>query len=546
MAYFVEVGQGPRIFEQSRRRQEGEARGASILDERARKRQAGEKPAEAPGLIVRRVKGHQGDADPLVVSSDPKIREAVTGLAARAPLDYELVREAEAEKLGVRVSALDDAVRMQRGGDADGVGQTPIFQEIEPWGAEVDGAQLLDDLAASVRRFVVLPKHADKTVALWVLFTYLIDSVDTAPLLALLSPEKRCGKTTLLSWLSRVTYRALPASNVSPAAVYRSIEKWCPTLLVDEADSFLTDNEELRGVMNSGHTRDLAFVMRCSGDDFEPRRFSTWCPKVLAMIGKPADTLQDRCIVINLRRRLPNEKVEKLRYAKNLDQMRRQCVRFSRDNAQVIRLIKPQIADTLNDRAADNWWPLLAIAEAAGGDWTKAALESAKAFSGAENEAPGIGTELLADIRKAFGDKDRLSSADLIEALCADPERPWATFHHGKAMTQRQLANRLRAFEIVSQTIWLGDPGSTLKGYKLDQFTEAFVRYIPSSAQIPLFQASVRQVPTATGDSGNFSSVRQGGTLRIEKPLKAPLDKAPDGMTDRNTQSGGEEVKATI
>jgi putative DNA primase/helicase len=256
---------------------------------------------------------------------------------------------------------------------------------------------------------VVLPEHADTSIALWVLFTYLIEHMDTAPLLALLSPEKRCGKTTLLSWLSKVTYRPLPASNVSPAAVYRAIEKWCPTFLVDEADSFLTDNEELRGVINSGEKRELAFVMRCEGENFEPRRFSTWCPKVLAMIGKPADTIADRCIPIHLQRRLPHEKVEKLRSAKNLDQLRRQCARFAQDNGRAIRGSEPKIPDTLNDRAADCWWPLLAIAKIAGEGWVKAATEAAEAISGAKNETPGIATELLIDINKVFGtDENRV------------------------------------------------------------------------------------------------------------------------------------------
>jgi hypothetical protein len=107
-----------------------------------------------------------------------------------------------------------------------------------------------------------------------------------SPLLALTSPEKRCGKTTTLSLLTRLVPRPLLSSNISPAALFRIVEKYCPTLLIDEADSFLRDKEELRGILNSGHTRDAAYVVRTVGDDKEPCRFSTWAPKAVALIGR--------------------------------------------------------------------------------------------------------------------------------------------------------------------------------------------------------------------------------------------------------------------
>ena len=107
----------------------------------------------------------------------------------------------------------------------------------------------------------------------------------------------------------------LSASNISSAALFRSIEKWVPTLLIDEADSFATKNDELRGVLNSGHTPQTAFVVRCIGDDSEPRIFSTWGCKALAAIGKLPDTVMDRSIEIRLRRALPGEVAEKIRHA---------------------------------------------------------------------------------------------------------------------------------------------------------------------------------------------------------------------------------------
>jgi hypothetical protein len=287
--------------------------------------------------------------------------------------------------------------------------------------------------------------------------------------------------------------------------------------------------------------------LRCVGDDFEPQRFSTWCPKVLAMIGKLPDTLQDRSILIELRRRLPNEKAEKLRDVQNISQLRQRSTRFAADNAKAIRQARPDIPEGLNDRAADNWVPLLAIADAAGGGWPKLAREAAKAISGAESEPASIGVELLTDIKLVFERKaDRISSAELIDALCADQERPWATFHHGKNMTPRQLANRLRGFGIVSSAVRLDD-GGNLKGYKLEQFAEAFQRYLlPIPGYTLPFQASQRHNPISTGNSGDFASVTKPPCDAYRKALKAPPNKACDAVTDGNPPSGRESIKAEV
>lgn len=160
-----------------------------------------------------------------------------------------------------------------------------VFPETEPWPEAVDGGELLAKLAATCRRYIVLPEHADVALALWIVFTHCVDAVSVAPILALTSPEKRCGKSTVLALLRRLVQRAMAAANISAAALFRAVEAWAPTLLIDEADTFMGATEELRGILNSGHTRDSAFVIRTVGDDHEPRRFSTWGAKAIALIG---------------------------------------------------------------------------------------------------------------------------------------------------------------------------------------------------------------------------------------------------------------------
>src|SRR5262249_27003391 len=124
--------------------------------------------------------------------------------------------------------------------------------EPEAWPEPVNGVELLDALVGTFRRYLALPEGAAETLALWVIFTHAIDASTVAPRLAILSPVPRCGKTTLLALLIRLVRRSLPTSNVTPAVVYRVIARNQPTLLIDEADTFLDARSELRGILNSG------------------------------------------------------------------------------------------------------------------------------------------------------------------------------------------------------------------------------------------------------------------------------------------------------
>ena len=119
--------------------------------------------------------------------------------------------------------------------------------------------------------------------------------------------------TGLQDLLARLVPRALTTANTTAAAIVRTIEVVQPTLLIDEADMFLIDNDEMRGVLNSGHRRSCAFVLRLVGDDHEPRKFSTWAATAIAMIGRLPDTLEDRSIVVRLRRRRADEAITAFR-----------------------------------------------------------------------------------------------------------------------------------------------------------------------------------------------------------------------------------------
>lgn len=419
-------------------------------------------------------------------------------------------------------------------------GESVLFTAIEPWLEPVSGADLLNELVQYVRRHAVVSEHQAIAIALFVLHTYLLDYVGVSPVLALLSPEKRCGKTTILTLLSRLVHRSLPCSNITPAAVFRAIDAWHPTLLIDEADTFIRNSDEIRGVLNSGHTREAAYVVRTVGDNHEPRRFCTWGAKVIALIGKLPDTLQDRAIVIHLRRKLPQEKTEKLRHADGtqLDELRRRCARFAQDIGDAVQRAQPDLPPALNDRAADNWEPLLAIADQAGEVWSNKAREAALALSGETAEQDDSRrVMLLGDIREVFASKkvERLASGDLIGALVEMEDRPWSEYSRSqfgfKKISPRQLSQLLSPFGIAPKDIRFDD--QNLKGYRLEQFEDAFDRYAPQQPRQRYEQASTR-------NGGESSSAADGPLSRDEELSEAASPKGCSGVADHEGEEGGD------
>jgi putative DNA primase/helicase len=370
--------------------------------------------------------------------------------------------------------------------------------------------------------------------------------------------------------------RPLTASSVSTAAIYRTIERYRPTFVLDEVDTWLRDNEEMRGVLCGGHTRTTAFVVRVGGDNRdEPQMFSTFAPKVFAGIKRLADTIEDRAIAVNMRRKLPTESVSRLRedrYDRSVVDTQRRCCRWSKDQLETLRGADPHVPPGLDDRASDNWRPLLAIAELAGGDWPRRGRQAAIALSGqTDDEAEGV--QLLGDIRDIFAkegqgrkeEPDRLASAALVEALGKMEERPWAEWgRQGKPITAPQLARLLRPFEIAPRTIAFGTVRA--KGYLLDQFEDAFSRYLPGplSAVTPLLQHESGPQPTNPGRypgepvtvtsryfSAELVSVTAGNRYPSNKvtapdSTKQPENQRSNGVTAKKAEKGptGEDTPA--
>jgi putative DNA primase/helicase len=415
--------------------------------------------------------------------------ETFARLAALPPAEYDRCRDSEAKRLKIRVGTLDGEIEKRRpkNDTADSTqGSKVAFPDIEPWPHEVNGSELLNEIAVIIGRFVVASESAIIAASLFVLHTYAFDLGEISPILFITGPTKRCGKSRLLAILLRMVFRPFAAASATPAGIYRTIELHHPTLCIDEVDAFMRGDEQLRGLVNSGHTREAAFHLGCAptaNKEFEPRRWSTWTPKIFSGIGRLADTIEDRAIILKMVRKRKKEVCERLRHGTRFDDIPRKALRFVIDHTEVIRNGNPSLPAALNDRAGDNWTPLLVLADQAGGDWPAKARQAALALTAADDsDAQGIGEMLLADIGAVFATEhaDKLPSAKLAEALAKMEGRPWAEFGRtGKPITASQLARQLHQFEVRPGKLRIGN--ETPNGYLREDFNEAFARYLPLS-----------------------------------------------------------------
>jgi Protein of unknown function (DUF3631) len=360
----------------------------------------------------------------------------------------------------------------------------------EPATGPADGTALLEETATLIRRHLILSHAQADAIALWTGVAYSIDALALMPILLVTAPTMRSGKTTLLTLLGALLPRALVASNLTGAVLARAIAAFRPTLLADEADTWLTDEaSELRGIMNAGHTRPTAYVLRCAPDTHEPVRIPCFGARVVSMIRRPPSTIADRAITIDLRRKRADERVARLRvdrlHAEHTP-LRRQWRRWADDHLEALRDWDPLVPPGLHDRAEDNWRPLLALGDLAGGEWPARARAAAVELSGGENDTDeSASIELLLDIRRVFEARGAttkpLPSAELTEALIAMPDRPWAEWSNGRPMTSVKLAGRLKPFGLRTQKV--RDGLRTINAYLRADFLDVWGRYLPADSE---------------------------------------------------------------
>lgn len=349
-------------------------------------------------------------------------------------------------------------------------------------------ADLLDSVHVFLGRFVAYPSaHAHVAHTLWVAHTHLMDAWESTPRIAFLSPEPGSGKTRALEVSELLVQRPVEAINTTPAYLFRKVSdpEGLPVILHDEVDTLFgprtaKDNEEIRGLLNAGHRRG-AMAGRCvvKGKNIETEELPAYCAVALAGLGDLPDTLMSRAVVVRMRRRAPGEIIEPFRrrvHKPDGHALRDQLAAWSAQYLASMNGTWPEMPDGIEDRNADVWEALLAVADAAGGHWPDTARVAAVALVADSKAAtPSLGIRLLADLRDVFAQVEAMSTEAVLNALRAIEEAPWDDLK-GKPLNARGLAMRLRQYGIRSVVVRIGD--STPHGYRRADLYDAWSRYL--------------------------------------------------------------------
>jgi hypothetical protein len=369
------------------------------------------------------------------------------------------------------------------------------FETLEDYNPWATGEQLLNQVHAFLKRYIAYPsEEASIAHALWVSHAHLMNSFEATPRIAFLSPEKASGKTRALEVTANLVPNAVESINATPAYLIRKIGNQAarPTLLYDEIDTVFgpkakKDNEDVRAILNAGH-RKGATSGRCivQGRSVLTEEIPAYCAVALAGLGWLPDTLLSRCIIIRMRRRKPSEKLEP--YRRRTVEPKGYALRD--DLADWAGMVGPAVEEAIlnldlpngiEDRDADVWEPLIAVADTVGGKWPQAARVAAVALVAlSKEEGRSLGVQLLDDIRTVFGEKLVMSTKGLLDALCNLDESIWKDIR-GTPLNDRGLAHQLKQYGIKSHNVRIGE--NIHKGYAREDFHEAWECYLPLSPQ---------------------------------------------------------------
>lgn len=426
----------------------------------------------------------------------------------------------------------------------------------QPVGELRPTGELIEDLDALLKRLVVLPSRAAAlTIALYVLHTWAFEAAHATPYLTIQSPVKRAGKTRLQEILELVVRSPWRVTAASDAAIFRKIEADRPTLLLDEVDALFggspEGSEPIRGLLNAGN-RPGASVARCVGEgkDLTVADFSVYCPKVLAGINTSRwpDTVTDRSIIIGLRRKKPDEKVGKLRWRQlraETEPLRAALARWAAEHMNVLHDAEPALPDQLDDRAAEGWEPLFAIADLAGVETGALARQAALKVTGERAATETDGLLLLVALKAIFADDERVSTETITTRLNNDDELPFGAYRRGDGIDGRGLSKLLKPFDIKPRTIRVG--GHTAKGYHREQFADAWERYCPpkepridDNRPFEGSDPSHPSQPSGGGGLGHFVYPSQSPNVTDNETAEnAVAARDVTAVTDRNGKTGG-------
>ena len=408
-----------------------------------------------------------------------------------------LGEELDALRQEIEVDAVEPWELPEDGGKEE----PPLFEEVTPWDGEVDGGHILDALSSTIRKHMVMEDYAADAVALWSVLTWLHDhaELEVAPFLNITAPTIQSGKSTLLGIVKEFVRGPLADTGSSEAYLFRTINRYQPTMLMDEIDLKSKENQVFAAMLNGSQLRESAWIGRAeptANKQWREVRYSTWCPKVLCGIGGLSEATTSRCIQVKLERAPKGKRPPRWRSRDKhlVTEIRAKLARWTIDNADAIVAGRDAIdfdappLDHLTDRQADGWQALLSTAERAGGEWPGRAREACLSIVKEADDNRSVAELLIGDIRAIFtfyDDPDWMATKQLLAHLNSMHERRWPTFRRGdKPMNAMALSFQMRKFGLVP--IQRMRDGRNNRGYLLSSTSPVAARYPAIDGDKPL------------------------------------------------------------
>lgn len=366
---------------------------------------------------------------------------------------------------------------------------------------DVDAPALLNEIEKFILDRMVLPPDASIIITLWILQTYFMDWIYTFGYLGINSPEKQCGKSLILKLLRAFVKNGYQTTQISAPTLYRFIEEYKVTLLIDEFDSLKSD-KDMANALNAGYERGNSALKTNMDKGGAIEKYDPFCAKVLCGINltdKIPDSTISRTIIINLKRKYTNDIKSRFRSSANLnpehpeykylEKIRCKLLKIAEDNKDEFKRIVDNFDanycddffkdfEAVSDRVRDNYEHLVILAKLVGGGWYDKLKEAFKSYSKVEFNNKTDHERLLFDIYKiiehSFSGKESVGTTELLDKLLKMSESGWNEYKFGKPLNLTTLANLLRPYHIKSERI---SRNPDKQGYKLEKLKDTFDRY---------------------------------------------------------------------
>jgi uncharacterized protein DUF3631 len=383
-------------------------------------------------------------------AAERKTRERVKALAAIVKLPSAR-HGAELQKLARRFGEDVEALRIELdellGDEAEKIRRGIV----SPWDEPVNTRELLDAATAQIAKYVIIhDKVVAPIVPLWIAFTWVHDIAVFSPLLNIQGPDTEMAKSALTEAVSRLTPRGYMIVKPTGPVIYRLTDYMHPTLCIDDADKLLAEDHDLAAIIRASWKRGVFIPRTVKGVVYLFDAFGPRCLNGIDLLAHLDPATRTRCITVRMLPKLEEERsVVSMRYAEgdeNFVIQRRKFLRWATDNMATLKDAKPRMPEGFFSRLEENYHLLFAIADLAGGDWSKRARAAAVRLS-RSRDIPSLGKRLLAIFYDLFVQHGPALTSKQVEALVPAEDDEFADYRSsGRPITRFQIAALLKAY----------------------------------------------------------------------------------------------------